>query len=130
VFFGVAGVAQDAEDGENVADGAKRCVGHEEVIAIAAVFSKGLGFRHAQSVQTMLVPRFENSTPAVNEATAGSGGVVVVSTLQFVEQMEEPCCCVPCVAGIVERVDVAVETRRQLGLLQKHGVVIFPHQTV
>ena len=53
------------DDGEDVADSAKRCVGHEEVLAIAAVFCEAVGFRHAHSVQTMLVPRFENGTPAV-----------------------------------------------------------------
>jgi len=32
VGFGVAGVAQDAKDREDMPDGAKRCVGHKEML--------------------------------------------------------------------------------------------------
>jgi len=40
----VAGVAQDAKNREDMADGAKRCVGHEEILPITAMFSDGVSF--------------------------------------------------------------------------------------
>ena len=51
-------------------------------------------------------------------------------TLQFVEEAEEPRRRVPCVACEIKRVYVTVEVLRKFGLLQKHGVVVLPHQTI
>jgi len=78
----------------------------------------------------MLMPRFEDGTSAVNKATARGGGSFVMRTLQFVEQTKEPRRCVPCVAGEIKRVDVAVEMCRKFGLLQKHGMVVLPQHAV
>jgi len=58
--LGVAGVAQDAKNRENVSDGAKGCAGHEEILAIAAVFSHGIRFRHAKAMEAVLVPSLQD----------------------------------------------------------------------
>jgi hypothetical protein len=48
--FGVAAVAHDAKDRENVLLDARRCICHKEILAITAMFSDAVCFRHAQSV--------------------------------------------------------------------------------
>jgi len=81
VVLGVTGVAQDAKNRENVSDGVKGYVGHEEILAIATVFSQGVSFGHAEAVEAVLVPSLQDCTATVNEATALCGGILVMGGL-------------------------------------------------